>query len=429
MNCLNIAKSYLLLFMTNHLGIAALSAGLLLALSKVYDAVTDPLMGVLTDRTRTPWGRRRPYLLLGAFLAGGSYVAVFMVPEFGDPKVAFAYMAGALIVYATAYTVFNVPYLAMSAEMTTDTRARTSLMSYRAVASIVGGGLIGALAPWIVTYFGDNRNGFEKMGLIIGGIVLVCCLAAFFMTSKARFTHPVAAEGIPFRTQLRTAMGNRPFLILCAAMFFFLICTNVIAGATVFFVIYVLNEPVAWLTPFFLLITVAVVVVQPPTLWMSARWGKRNTYLIGALVYSLGVLSWLLASPGEPLWLYLFRAISMGFGAGMMGVTVNAMLPDTMEFDTRRTGLRREGVLAGFFSTIEKVSSALAASLLGVVLGLSGFVESDSGKVAQPDSAMTGITLSVAVIPVIFMGLTCVALLFYDLDEKKLKSTERLAGY
>ena len=175
-----------------------------------------------------------------------------MVPEFGEPKARIhAYMAGALIVYATAYTVFNVPYLAMSAEMTTDTRARTSLMSYRAVASIVGGGLIGALAPWIVTYFGDNRNGFEKMGLIIGSIVLLCCLAAFFMTSKARFTQPVRAEGIPFRTQLRTAMGNRPFLILCAAMFFFLICTNVIAGATVFFVIYVLNEPVAWLTPFF----------------------------------------------------------------------------------------------------------------------------------------------------------------------------------
>ena len=149
----NAVSLLLLTFLIEHVGIAALTAGLLIMVSKIYDAITDPIMGFLTDRTNSRWGRRRPYLMLGGILSGASFVMLFSVPTFSSQSTLIIYVLVALLINATAYTVFNVPYLTMPAEMTRSYHERTTLMSYRVSAIAFGQLLSSVLGPVIIAYY------------------------------------------------------------------------------------------------------------------------------------------------------------------------------------------------------------------------------------------------------------------------------------
>jgi len=149
----NAVSLLLLTFLIEFVGIPAVTAGALILVSKIYDAVTDPLMGILSDRTKSRWGRRRPYLMLGGLLAGLSFIMIFTVPTFENQNTTLIYVFVALLLNATAYTVFNVPYLTMPAEMTDSYHERTSLMSFR-VSAIAGGQLLSSvIGPVIIAEF------------------------------------------------------------------------------------------------------------------------------------------------------------------------------------------------------------------------------------------------------------------------------------
>ena len=431
MAALNFAKNYVLLFMTAHLGVAAVTASLILIGAKIFDAFTDPEMGLISDKTHTRWGRRRPYLLIGAFLAGLGYIALFITPSFESHAVLIGYLSLVMCFYAIAYTVFGVPHLAMSAEITATYHERTYLMSYRAVFAIIGISLGGALVPFLIDYFGDgslmSRAGFEGMALTMGIFVTSVCLLSFLLTSRAKFVAQPDRQQVPLMQQFKMATENRPFFVLMSAKASFMVASNLVNGTSLFYVTYVLGESAAWLGSFFIVMIIATVVSQPFWLRLSKRYGKKNIYYVGAGIFATATLSWLFASSDEHIAIFLVRAFMLGISGGGMMLVGNAMLPDTMEYDTRRTGLRREGMFAGLYSTMEKVAAAVGTGLLGFILGAMGFVESTEGVVEQPESAILAIYLCNAVIPVILTGVACFLLRYYDLSESKLESTQRIA--
>jgi len=415
-------STFALSFMTNYLAISAGLAGLLMGLSKIYDGITDPIMGVITDRTHTRIGRRRPFLLVGAFLLAISMVLMFNVPDFGAPTGAAIYMALILLLYATAYTVFNVPYLAMPAEMTEGYHERAYLMSFR-VYGIAAAGYVGYFAgPLIVDAFGGGRAGFAGMAWIMGGAVLVSSLICFYLTKDAPFKHKVDTDPVGFKEQVRLLLQNRPFLWLMLAKLCGLLGQALSNPAKAFFFPLVLGASLTSFGWYWFAFYTAMFVSQPVWLRYGKRYGKRTVFIIALLLSAVVTLTWLLASPAEPYALTILRGIFLGFLGGATLLMGQAMLPDTMEYDIRRTGMRREGVYAGVYTTIEKFAFALGPAATGAILAGMGYIASSEGFVEQPESAILAVYICAAVLPVVTSILGILCLTQYDLTEQKLKA-------
>ena len=206
----------LLVYLTDYVNMQAATAGLLIGLSKIYDAVTDPVMGRISDKTDSRWGKRRPYILIGTLMCAMSFLLLFNLALFAESENIILITLLALILNATGYTVFNVPYLAMPSEITDDYDARTDLMSYRVMA--VAAGQLGgsALGPALVVYFGSGASGHTGMSLSLALIMIASGVACVWMTKDAPFARTVTEkkdEG-SFLKQFKTAFQVKPFAIL-----------------------------------------------------------------------------------------------------------------------------------------------------------------------------------------------------------------------
>ncbi|MEQ8735073.1 MAG: MFS transporter [Rhodospirillaceae bacterium] len=424
----NITNVFLMRFMTDVLGIAAVTAGAIFAVSKIYDAMTDPLMGTISDRTRTRWGRHRPYLIFGGIVCGASLIAIFGPPAGVVGSTAAWYMLGALVLYSTGYTIFNVPYLAMPAEMTQNYHERSFLMSWRVVAincaQIIG--LI--LSPVILVAAGGGREGYAVVGWVMASVVVVAGILSFRMTAKAHF-HDVPSGLAPkFFDQLRTVADNKPFLQLLGIKFFMLLANSFSFGGFAYFVQRVIQQPDTVLSYMFMTSTATGLLAIPIWLKVSRKIGKPRTLMIACSILALSGFSWLLATADESLFLILLRPFGTGVAAAGMLIVGQSMLPDTIEYDRRRTGLERAGVFAGIYTTAEKMAYALGPALTGVLLGGMGYVSGTAGAaIEQPASAITAIYLTIGVAPGVCLMAAVGLLFFYDLDEEKLKATAQAA--
>ena len=424
----NITNIFLMRFMTDVLSITAIAAGTIFAVSKIYDAVTDPIMGTISDRTRSRWGRQRPYLVLGGIVCALSLIALFAPPGAIVGDVAVWYMLAALILYSTGYTIFNVPYLAMPAEMTDNYHERSFLMSWRVTAINVAQvfGLIAS--PLILEWAGGGRSGHSAVGMVMAAGVLVAAVLSFKMTEKAPFHHVEAGVTPSIREQVRAVAENRPFLLLVAIKFFMLLANSFTFGAFAYFVQRVLEQPDRMLSAMFFVSTAASLLAIP--VWLKVgRWlGKSKALILACLILAGSALSWLVAGPGEPFLLILARPLGTGIAAAGILLMGQSMLPDTIEYDRRRTGKKRAGIFAGVYTTAEKMAYALGPALTGVLLGSMGYVEGTQGAaIEQPASAITAIYLAMGVAPPTCMLIAVFFLVFYDLDEEKLKSIEEPA--
>lgn len=405
-------NSLYLNYIVDSLLIDALVAGLIITATRVLDAVLDPGMGYLSDRTRTKWGRRRPYLLLGAILCGLSAILLFSDPFQVLDHGPVVYVTIALCVFSIAHTVFNVPYLAMSYELTSVPKERNLLMSMRVYA--IAGGMISAqaLAPWIVTEAGGGREGFATMGWIFSALVFVPCFVAFVMTKNAKAV--VVSKTVP-RPRLNDfvqVFGNKPFMWLVAAKSSYMFGAGIHAAAIAFFVTRVLGEQLSILALYGVFQLGSVIASQPVWVWICNRIGKRRAFMFAAPVNALANLSWLFVSPGASDLEYIVRAVISGLAAGGMMLAVQAMLPDTMEHESQRSDRPQEGVLAGVFTTIERGVSATSVAATGFIITLGGYV---AGADAQSESAVQSLYFCVAVMPALGMFISILAIRLYSL--------------
>ena len=417
----NATNVLLLRFLTDFAGLAAVAAGLAIALSKVYDAVTDPLMGVLSDRTRTRWGRRRPYLFLGGLGCGVAFALLFHAPALGGGQASVVLVFLLLLVYATAYTVFNVPYLAMPAEMSRDYHERSYLMSYRVAFIGVGQVAAGFLGPFLIVFYGGGVLGHQRMSLVLAGIIIAATWGSFFLTSGAPQTEQTVTERPRFKEQLHTVLENRPFMILILAKMALLMGVAFTGSTMAFATTRILAVPDQFLAILIVVLTTGQIASMPVWLKLARRKGKKFVYYGGALLFCLSSLSWLLADAGEAVPVFLVRGLVWGIGSGGLQLIVQSLVPDTLEYDYLRTGLRREGVLSGVYTTVEKIAFALGAAVTGLLLGSMGYVSGTEGtQTEQPESAILAIYLCMSVLPAIAVALSAFALHWYRLDESKL---------
>lgn len=439
---------YLLFFMTTMLGIEPALAGALIFVSKIYDLVTDPLMGYFSDRTRSRIGRRRPYLLLGAVVAALSAWLLFDVPAFTSETATIVWYGGVLLLFATGYTIFSVPYLSMPAEMTSDYHDRTRLMSFRTLFSSVGLLIGTAIAPIIVSSGGGapsaptvlrppggidcvlppgragqvagTPEGYALMGTVIAVVVFLSMALCFFGTRRARFATPLRVD-TSFTEQVRMTFRNRPFMLLVATKTLQLTGVTAFSAGLAFFAQYVVQLTGAQLGMFFGLFSLGTILSLPGWVWHARRVGKKAAYLLAVLGFVCLDLALLLVGEGD-LGLLLSLGFLIGLSSGGLILLGVSMLPDTIDYDHHLTGQRREGIYAGVWSTIEKGSAAVATLFAGAILSGAGYLETRAGEIAcQPQSALTAIQLNVAVLPAAVMLLSLLFLSRYDLTRERLE--------
>lgn len=452
---------YLLFFMTTMLGIEPAIAGALIFISKIYDLVTDPLMGYVSDRTRTRIGRRRPYLLVGAVLSAASAWLMFNVPTFASDTATMVWYAGVLLVFATGYTFFSVPYLSMPAEMTPDYHERTRLMSFRTLFGSIGLLIGTAIAPIIVSagsatvpgtaaaqptilrpengadcvmpptiagQVAGTLDGYALMGLVIALIVLASMALCFLGTGRAKFSLRDEAP-TNFLQQLRFTFRNRPFMLLVATKTLQLTGVTAFSAGLAFYAQYVVQMTGAQLGMFFGLFSLGTMLSLPAWVWFAKRVSKKPAYFVAVSMFALFDLCLLLPGQGD-VGLMLGIGFLIGVSGGGLILLGVSMLPDTIDYDFHMTGQRREGIYAGMWSTIEKGSAAIATLFAGAILSWAGYLKTRSGEVAcQPESALDAITFNVAILPAAVMLLSLLFLARYDLTREKLaEMATRRAG-
>lgn len=425
---LNTTTVFFPAIMTTVLGQSAAVAGLLLTISKLYDAFADVGIGMLSDRVKSARGRRRPFLLAGALISAISFLLLFIPPKLSDGAL-ILWMAMALIVYSTGYSLFSVPYVAMAGEIATTYHERTRLLSFRAFFISFGQIAASAGTAAIITWAGGGRLGYALMGCAAAVALMLSMSASYFGTAKAPIVNaPEKKHGFTRREALATLASNRPFLLLMGIKLAQYMAISIISTTKLLFLLNVVKVGYGGLVNLTLVQNLVSAATVPIWAKIARHTGKRPAYLLATSTLGLVYLSWYWTDASittTGLWL---RGAANGVASSGTALLSVAMLPDVMEYDFRRTGLRREGIFSSVYTIVEKLGYALGAGIIGVLLARAHYLPTLQGNlVTQPASAVSALYAGASLIPAGFVCVSLVLMYLYPLDEKRLAATGPLA--
>jgi GPH family glycoside/pentoside/hexuronide:cation symporter len=374
-------------YMATVVGLDARLGGLVILIAKVWAVIADPLAGLISDKTETRWGRRRPFILAGGVLAALCFSLLFFVPPNSTENVLFLYLTAVYVVLNTGYSLFSVPYLTLASEMSDNPDERTTIMSFRNGFLAVGL-IVAALALPLVFWLQESgltgRQSYERMGLIVGPIIALSTLWVFFGTAGAP-TKGTSASTVPLIDQLKIAWGNKPFVVLIAANIVQYVSAGIgYAGGLFFFSLTMglgqgaLNVVTIWLV----IIAVSSMIAMPALVWAAARFGKMTVYKWSLVLYAISI-QFYFAADKDSLWIVYLIAVAIGLFNGGFILMSFSVLTDVVNYDRIKTGISREGVLSSVYSAVDKVGNALGGVLFMFFLSLVGFVESADGQIAE----------------------------------------------
>ncbi|VXB65230.1 MFS transporter [Aeromicrobium sp. 9AM] len=405
----------LLPYLTDSLGIAAVVAGFIVFVPKAWDVVLNPLVGRISDRSPSPSGRRRPFLLKGGLTLAACFALLFAGPT-GPPVVAGAWVVVWFLACATAYAFFQVPYVAMPAEMTLDYAERTRLMTWRVAVLALAILLSGATAPMVVNAFGgeETPKGYRFMGAYVAVILAIGVYGAWRGTRDAT-EHRVETAAGSLRDQLRLVSAAPDFRVLLLTF----VLQAIGVGAMLAGVAYVADDlldskPAT--TILFAAFVAPALLVTP--LWerYAERRGKKSGYLAASLFLVVGSLVLFQARADQAVVVYLAAAI-VGVGYAGAQVFPMAMLPDVAAHDAATSGENRIGVFTGVWTAGETLGLALGPGVFALVLAIGGYVSSTDHTAVQPDSARTAIAIGFSLVPAALIAASLLFLRRYSLDD------------
>lgn len=411
---------FLLFFLTNILGVKPALAGLVLLFPKLWDVISDPIMGGISDITRSRMGRRRPYLLAASIPFGIIFFLMFLTPHYNSELAKALYVGLMFAIGCTVFTVFNVPYSSMVAEMSDDYNERMSITSFRMIGSSIGVLLAGGLAMPLVEMGGGGEAGYRFMGIVLGSMITVFCLISFFGTRKAK-TLPVIDERPPFSEQVKIAFRNTPFKMLMMMYTFQSLGIGVLMAGLIYYVKYVMDLPETAMGIVFPILIVTAIIFIPVWLKIGVKIGKIKAYSIGLCILAVMLFS-LYFTKSTQLNLFYIQIFLLGIGFSSFQLFPFSMLPDTIEFDELQSGMRREGVFSGIWSSAQKTAYSVGPSIVGFTLSMSGFVNSS----VQPESVEVGIRIIFCLFTALMILISLLPFYKYDLTEERFEEIKRM---
>ena len=413
---------YYLYFLTDVVGISPALAGTAFLVSKIWDAVTDPFMGIISDNTRTRFGRRRPYFLAGIFLIFISFVLMWAPVPIAREGMKFLYVIVAYLFFSTIYTMVWVPYNSIATELTFDFDERTRLSTYRMIFSNVAGILAGTLAKDVFVdalYPQAPATGFFVMAIAFGLLFSLPYIATFLYCQEdpelmKAPRRPLGNLREFFREQLIAPFELRPFRFISLMFLFGFMAQDAVMAMAVYFITYYLHiqSMMTLLVPVYLFMLAAIPLAQV----VSARIGKRKTYMASCGLWILSFCLIPFMSAESPvLLIYLFGAL---FGAAAAGIQVMvfAMFPDVPDADELFSGSRREGLYSGMFAFLRKTGGAVIMFLIGSAIQWAGYrAPVDAVQQAQTPEFLTALLVMFIGIPVVFIVVAFLACFRYPL--------------
>ncbi len=396
-----IVSFFQLYFLTDVAGLRPDLAAWAVGIGRLWDAVNDPLFGLLSDRIRSRWGRRRILLLLGAIPLGLSFMLMWIVPPFSAAGLAIYYTL-VFIVFDTAYTAVHVGYNALTPELTTDYDERSSLNGYRMVYSI-GGALVAVILATVVGWsITDPRLRFALVGVLLG---LIAIFPPFIVFRVAHERAGDQSSALPLRTALKTTLANHPFRLVMGIYLLSWTATSVLAAVLIYFANYYLRVPDQ--ANYFVLAAQGMAIVFIPIcVWLARKFDKRRAFMIGAGAWMLVLLGLATLGASQVGLAYVLAALS-GFGIATAYVIPWAMIPDIIEHDQLHTGERREGSYYAFAAFFQKLGTGAAIWSMGQALALAGYLTpaANAPLPAQPASAVQIIRLFASLLPALLLAL------------------------
>jgi len=424
-----------LVFLTDVAGMEPGLAGSVLLIARIWDAVNDPLIGWFSDHTRTPWGRRLPWMVASAVPFSGFFLMFWLVPEFAGPNAQwhhFVYYLVVAVLFSTFSTALGLPHASLTAELSRDYDERSRLTAYRMGFSLAGsvGGLVAALLVFHILKDAPKTIQYAVFGAAVATIGLVSvmlCLVGIWRIVISRDVQRLrrqredefAAKPLPLREQLGLVLANKPFLLVCGIYLCSWLAMQFTATVLPFYTQSWLQLPITTFHLLALTVQTTALCLMPFWGWVSVRTGKKPVYFIGMSLWLLAQAGLMFLQPGATVIIFLMAFVA-GFGISVCYLIPNAMLPDVIEYDELRTGRRREGIYYGSCIFLQKTALAFGTFIVGQLLALAGYIPSGPGEATpqQPDSALLIIRLAIGPLPALALIIGMVLTAFYPVTRE-----------
>ena len=428
-------------FLLTAFGMDPFLAGLLGGLPRFYDAISDPIMGYISDNTISRFGRRRPYIFVGAILSGLLFMLLWQLNADNSEMFNFWYFLILSIIYLTGNTIFSTPLIGLGYEMTSDYKERTRLMGF----SQTIGQFAWMIVPWFWVIIADpdlfttQAEGVHQLAVVVGGICIILGILPALFCKEVDQTNLSNRAEINFKSLAKNLKDlfkdmvlifkNKPFVKLCAATFLVFNGFQMVASFSYFIIVFYMfkgnyGDAATWPAWFSTISAVATAfLIIPIVTWMSNKWGKKNAFIISNLISIIGyVLKWWGFNPENP-WLMFMPIPFMVFGIGGLFTLMMSMTADACDLDELVNGMpRKEGTFGAIYWWMVKLGQGLALVLGGLVLKLVGF---NQNAVIQTADTITRLRLSDISVPAITAALAIWVMYSYDLSEEKANEIQK----
>ena len=437
LNLLPGALGVFMFFLLTAFGMDPFLAGLLGGLPRIFDAITDPIMGFISDNTKSRWGRRRPYIFVGAILSGILFAVLWQLDPENTQSYNFWYFLILSMVFLIGNTMFATPLVGLGYEMTSDYNERTRLMAF----SQTIGQIAWMIVPWFWVIIADpeifetQAIGVRKLSIIVGAVCIVLGVLPAFFCKGIDSASMENRKEINFKSLfsnlkdlfigIAQVSKNKPFMKLCAATFLVFNGFQMVAAFSVYIIVfYMYNGSYAdagtwpaWFSTVTAIVTAFGVI--PVVTWMANKWGKRRAFIYSTALSIVGyILKWWGFDP-ENVWLIFMPIPFMAFGLGGLFTLMMSMTADVCDLDELKNGMpRKEGTFGAIYWWMVKLGQALALILGGLVLKLVGF---DGNAAQQNAETMTSLRIADIVIPAVTAGLAILVMWKYGLNEARAK--------
>ena len=442
LNLLPGALGIFMFFLLTAFGMDPFLAGLLGGLPRIFDALTDPIMGFISDNTKSRWGRRRPYIFVGAILSGIFFIILWQLDPEDSVNYNFWYFLIMSMVFLVGNTMFATPLIGLGYEMTSDYNERTRIMAF----SQTIGQIAWMIVPWFWVLianpdlFETQAIGVRRLSIIVGAVCLILGLLPAIFCKGMDSSHMENRKKITFKTMFSNLKDlfdgivqvskNKPFMKLCGATFLVFNGFQLVASFSYFIIVYYMfngdfgaagNWP-AWFSTITAVITAFGVI--PIVTWMANNWGKRNAFVISTAISIVGyILKWWGFNP-DYHWLIFLPVPFMAFGLGGLFTLMMSMTADVCDLDELRNGMpRKEGTFGAIYWWMVKLGQALALVLGGLVLKVVGF---DGNAAVQTAETIRDLRIADIVIPAVTAALAIVIMWKYSLNETRAEEIKQI---
>ncbi len=394
-----------------------MAVGTIMMISRVFDGISDIIMGVIVDRTHSRFGKARPWILRMCIPFAISGVLMFSVPASwsSTPKLVYVFITYNLV-STIIYTAINVPYSALNALMTQDPYERSVLSIFRNLLATAGTLTINTFTLPLVEYFGNNASAWTKTFIVFGFVSIAAFLCTFFGTKERVRANEAGEqkveENVPFITGIRALFQNKYWIMMTGMLALFFLMYSVNGGATVYYAKDILGDKnlVSTINGIFNIVQILGMFFIA---MLVKKYGKRNVFSLGLILDIIGML--VLNFSGGSMPVIVVSSVIRGIGNACGGATMWAMVSDTIDYGEWKTGYRTEGLVNSACSFGYKIGNGIGSALLGVILEVGGYV---GNAAAQTASALTSIRICFVWIPIAVYVCGLIIMKFYHLDKE-----------